>query len=51
MTRVQGVRIRVKAQAHTPFFGTTTTTTSTRSTRPEFWRGATIRNLIGLNDQ
>ena len=45
------VSLSLRAQAHTPFFGSNMTTTSTRDPTPETWRGAQVKNLIGLDEQ
>jgi hypothetical protein len=44
--------LSLRAQARTPFFGSNTNTDAgTRDPTPQTWRGAQVKNLIGLNEQ
>jgi hypothetical protein len=44
--------LALRAQARTPYLGPTSTADAgTRDPTPETWRGAQIKNLIGLNEQ
>jgi hypothetical protein len=47
------ISLGLRAQARTPYFGASTATPDggTRDPTPETWRGAQVKNLIGLDEQ
>jgi hypothetical protein len=43
--------LALRAQARTPYFGSSSSGGSTRDPTPQSWRGATVKNLVGLDEQ